>query len=143
MTSVRFMTISPDTQNMMRLLSQVILADGHILQSEIEAFVKSVQTLNLSDETGAALTDQHIRAWFDAYLVALNETDTLEPKDVAITRLILSLAEWPDKQSVVETLENISRADADFHMEEKLLISIVKAYWQYEGLDSPGSTIGA
>lgn len=143
MTSVRFMTISPDTQNMMRLLSQVILADGHILQSEIEAFVKSVQTLNLSDETGAALTGQNIRAWFDAYLVALNETDSLEPKDVAITRLILSLAAWPDKQSVVETLENISRADADFHMEEKLLISIVKAYWQYEGLDSPGSTIGA
>jgi len=56
-------------------------------------------------------------------------------------QLILSLAEWPNKQAVVDVLEDISLADADLHREEKLLISIVRAYWQYDGLDAPGARI--
>ena len=122
-------------------MSQVILADGHILQSEVEALIAGVRELKLSDATGAALTVSQIREWFDAYLVELNETWSTEKKDITITRLILSLADWPDKQSVVDVLTKVSLSDAEFHKEEKLLISIVKAYWQFEGLDAPGAVI--
>jgi len=135
------MSISDNTQRMMRLLSQVILADGHIFQSEIDALVTGVRRLGLTDETGNVLPAGVIRDWFNAYLMELNETWTTEAKDITLTKLILSLAEWPDKQAVLDTLEAISVSDADFHKEEKLLISIVKAYWQYEGLDAPGATI--
>lgn len=128
---------------MMRLLSQVVIADGHIFQSEVDAFVSGVRKLGLVDEGGAVLSAATIRAWFNGYLMELNQTAESEGRDVAVTRLILSLAEWPDKQAVVETLEAISVSDADFHSEEKLLISIVKAYWQFEGLDVEKTTIGA
>lgn len=137
------MSISEDTQKMMRLLSQVILADGHIYDEEIEALVKGVAELGLTDQSGALLSAEQTRAWFKAYLQELNDTWSTEKKDVTLTRLILSLANWPDKQAVVKTLEAISLADANFHTEEKLLISIVRAYWQYEGLDAPGAKIGA
>jgi len=100
-----------------------------------------VRELKLSDASGAALTVPQIREWFDAYLVELNETWSTEKKDITITRLILSLADWPDKQSVVDVLTKVSLSDAEFHKEEKLLISIVKAYWQFEGLDAPGAVI--
>jgi len=135
------MQIPEQTQKMLRLLSQVILADGHILQSEVEALITGVRELKLSGASGTLLTVQQIRDWFDAYLVELNETWSTEKKDVTVTRLILSLAEWPDKQSVVDVLTKVSLSDAEFHKEEKLLISIVKAYWQFEGLDAPNAVI--
>jgi len=135
------MRISDQTQNIMRLLSQVILADGHILPSEIEALIRSVQGLELTDSEGDVLRSPQIRNWFDGYLQELNDAPSEMSKEVALTHLILSLAEWPNKKAVVEALEKISQADADFHIEEKLLISIVKAYWQYDGLDALGAKI--
>ena len=135
------MTISENTQKMMRLLSQVILADGHIYKTEMDALVQGMADLRLRDEDGAALTPARITQWFNDYLEELNTTWSKTPKDIELTRLILSLAEWPDKQSVVEALEKISLADNEFHAEEKTLISIVKTYWQYDGLDAPGSKI--
>lgn len=135
------MIISADTDNMMRLLSQVILADGHIHKSELIAFISGVQELGLADQSGAVLSADQIRAWFEGYKLELNKTWSTQAKDVALTHLILSLAEWPNKQAVVDVLAKISVSDAEFHIEEKTLISIVRAYWQYEGLDAPGATI--
>ena len=136
------MTIPENTQKLLRLLSQVILADGHILDTEVNALVKGVADLALTDDEGQLLSADVVRDWFAGYLDELNAHDSKEPGDVAITRLILSLADWPEKQAVVDTLESISLSDADFHIEEKLLISIVRSFWQFEGLDAPGATIG-
>jgi hypothetical protein len=135
------MTIAPQTQNLMRLLSQVILADGHIHKTELQALVTSVNKLGLSDENGHALSPATIQKWFEGYLDELNATWSTAPKDVTLTTLILSLAEWPEKQAVVDALEMISLSDADYHSEEKRLISLVKTFWQYDGLDAPGSRI--
>ena len=135
------MNITTDTRKMLQLMSQVILADGHIYDSEIEALVGGASQLGLTDLSGQALETDQIRAWFNAYLQELNENWSAENKDIVLTRLILSLAEWPDKQAVLNTLIKISLADDSFHLEEKTLISIVKAYWQYDGLDAPGSKI--
>ncbi len=135
------MSISLQTQKMMQLLAQVILADGHIFATEIEALALGTVKLGLKDEDGALLSGAATRQWFKDYLQELNTTWSTTPKDIVLTQLILSLAEWPDKQAVVDVLENISLADANLHREEKLLISIVKAYWQYDGLDAPGARI--
>lgn len=135
------MSVPVETEKLLRLLSQVILADGHVYETEIEALVKGAMTLGLKDETGVFLSSDTIRQWFENYLPELNKIWASKKKDVTITRLILSLADWPDKQAVVDTLEDISRADDNFHIEEQTLISIVKTYWQHDGLHAPGSTI--
>jgi len=135
------MTIPIETQKMMQLLSQVILADGHIYATEIEALALGAVKLGLKDKDGILLSDSATQQWFENYLQELNTTWSTTPKDILLTQLILSLAEWPNKQAVVDVLEDISLADADLHREEKLLISIVRAYWQYDGLDAPGARI--
>lgn len=135
------MMIPAQTQTLMRLLSQVILADGHIHKTEIQALEQSVIALKLKDAEGHALTPARVRSWFEDYLQELNVQWSTEPKDITLTKLILSLADWPDKQAVVDALESISLADADYHSAEKRLISVVKTFWQYDGLDAPGSTI--
>ena len=135
------MKTSAQTQKMLRLLAQVILADGHILETEIKALAQGARELAFTDENGRPLTAQDIQNWFDDYLDELNRSRSKERKDLALTRLILSLSEWPNKEAVVETLEKISLADSHFHRDEKTFISIVKAYWQHDGLDAPGSKI--
>lgn len=133
--------LDSQTDMLLRLLSQVILADGHIMRSEIEALVSGASELNLKDKFGTDLSDNNIRDWFESYKLTLNaDTSNLRP-DIALTHMILKLADWPRKQAVVDVLTKISVADADFHIEEKTLISIVRAFWQFEGLDAPDAKI--
>lgn len=133
--------LDSQTDMLLRLLSQVILADGHIFASEIEALIRGVRQLDLKDQFGAMLGDDDIRNWFEDYKLALNAEKSPLRKDVALTHLILKLADLPNKQAVIDVLTEISLADANFHIEEKTLISIVRAFWQFEGLDTPGAKI--
>ena len=131
------------TQKILELLAQVIVADGHIYESELDAFAACAEDIPLLDNEGIQISPDFIRGWFEAHSTQISAFRANDNSDVDLTRLILSLAEWPEKQAVVDALVKISRADNNEHMEEKLLISIVKAYWQYDGLDAPGSKIGA
>jgi uncharacterized tellurite resistance protein B-like protein len=140
-------TLSPSpqldsqTDMLLRLLAQVILADGHILSSELEALARGVNQLDLTDQFATPLSDIDIRNWFENYKLALNAETSPLRKDVALTYLILKLADYPNKKAVIDVLTEISLADANFHIEEKTLISIVKAFWQFEGLDAPNAKI--
>jgi len=131
------------TQKILELLAQVIVADGHIFDSELEAFAGCAVDVPLLDNEGNRISDDFVRGWFEAHSSQISAFRASDNSDVELTRLILSLADYPDKQSVVDALIKISRSDGDEHLEEKLLISIVKSYWQFDGLDAPGSTIGA
>jgi len=138
-----YLQLDSQTDMLLRLLTQVILADGHILASEIEALVRGAERLALKDKFGTYLSQEDIRHWFDDYRLTLDvKIPSLRP-GVALTHMILKLADWPEKQAVVDVLTEISKADADFHIEEKSLISIVRAFWQFEGLDAPNAKISA
>jgi len=137
------MILSSDTQKILELLAQVIVADGHIHSSEVEALTEAAQSIGLVEKNGARLEHGEIRKWFEDHTKEISAFRESDNSDVQLTKLIISLSEWPEKQKVVDALGAISRADDEVHMEEKLLISIVRAYWQFEGLDAPGATIGA
>ncbi len=130
------------TQKILELLAQVIVADGHIYESELAAFSACAAEIPLLDNSGTRITHDFVRGWFEAHSTQISAFRANDNSDVDLTRLILSLADYPEKQAVVDALIKISQADGDEHLEEKLLISIVKAYWQYDGLDAAGSTIG-
>jgi len=135
--------LDPQTDMLLRLLSQVILVDGHVLASEVDALVSGAERLALKDQFGNALTETNIRDWFKDYqLIVEVEIPSLRP-DIALTHMILKLADWPEKRAVVDVLTEISVADEDFHEEEEKLISIVRAFWQFEGLDAADTKIEA
>ncbi len=131
------------TQKILELLAQVIVADGHIYETELQAFANCAGDIPLLDNQGNRISNDFVKGWFEAHSGQISAFRASDNSDVDLTRLILSLADYPDKQAVVDALIKISRSDGDEHLEEKLLISIVKSYWQYDGLDAPGSTIGA
>ena len=131
------------TQKILELLAQVIVADGHIYESELEAFAASAKDIPLLNNKGERISEDFVRGWFEAHAGQISAFRSNDNSDVDLTRLILSLAEYPEKQAVVDALIKISKSDGNEHLEEKLLISIVKSYWQHDGLDAPGSKIGA
>lgn len=133
--------LDSQTDMLLRLLSQVIIADGHIFDSEIEALTRGARKLGLKDMFDIDLSDTDVKTWFEAYLLALNAETAPLRKDIALTHLILKLSDLPNKKAVVDVLTNISLADENFHIEEKTLISIVRAFWQFEGLDAPNAKI--
>lgn len=120
----------------------MIVADGHVFESELEAFSACAADIPLLDNNGNRVTPDFVRGWFEAHSAQISTFRSNDNSDIDLTRLILSLSDWPEKQAVVDALIKISRSDGDEHLEEQLLISIVKAYWQYDGLDAPGATIG-
>jgi len=130
------------TQKILELLAQVIVADGHIFESELQAFASCAKDIPLLDNAGNQVSEQFARGWFEAHAKQISQFRANDNADVDLTRLILSLSEFANKQAVVEALINISKSDGEEHLEEKLLISIVKSYWQHDGLDAAGSTIG-
>jgi len=81
------MKTSVQTQKMLRLLAQVILADGHILDTEIEALAQGARELALTDKNERPLTAQEIQNWFETYLDELNRSRSKERKDLALTVL--------------------------------------------------------
>ena len=132
------------TQKILELLAQVIVADGHIYESELEAFASCAGDIPLLDNQGNRISKDFVRGWFEAHAPQISAFRANDNSDVDLTRLILSLSEYQDKQTVVDALIKISRSDGDEHLEEKLLISIVRSYWQHDGLeDAKGSTIGS
>jgi len=133
--------LEPQTNDLMELMTEVILADGHIYPSEIEALTRGVDLLGLKNHFGDMLTSIEVKAWFEAYRTKVKSAKEAIQPDVALTHIILKLSEWPEKQAVVDVLTKISLADADFHLKEKSLISIVRAFWQFEGLDASGAKI--
>ena len=135
------MEITENTQKMLRLLSQVIIADGHIHDSELNALTDCVKSIGLKDKYNILLGHEAVKNWFSDHADELSAFKASDNSDVQLTRLIVSLSDWPEKQPVVDALEKISRADGQVHMEEKLLISIVRAYWQFDGLDADGAMI--
>ena len=135
--------LDPQTDALLRLLTQVIFADGHVLASEIDALVRGADRLALKDKIGKTLTDANIRKWFNDYQVLRHaEPSNLWP-DVTISHLIRELEDWPEKQAVIDVLIEISMADTILHVGEKSLISIVRAFWQQDGFKSSDAKIGA
>ena len=128
--------LAKSNENMMRLLSQVIISDGHIYHTEVKALTSGANRLGMTDEMGQKLSDTQCLEWFRAYLDELNQTVPAEPHDVIITKLILALSDWPDKQAVVQTLEAIGVSDGQYHKKEKDMLALVKTFWQYEGLEA-------
>jgi len=133
--------IPVESQKVLELLAHVIVADGHIFEAEIEAFIDCAADIPLLNNAGERLSGDFVKGWFESHATQISAFRANDNSDIDLTRLILSLADFPDKQTVVDALVKISRADGDEHMEEKLLISIVKAYWQHDGLHAPGSSI--
>ena len=129
MTLVLNNTISQTTHDVLKLMSFVILVDGHVCPSEIDALVQCAKKVPLYDSDQVLLDDRFLTHWFNQNQKAISDTVLSSERDVELVRLVTGLSGLLNKDAVVKALIHIGYADGHLHGAEKVMISIVKAYW--------------
>lgn len=129
MTLVLNNMISQTTHDVLKLMSFVILADGHVCPSEIDAFVQCAKQVPLYDTDQVLLDDRFLTHWFHQNQKAISEAVLSSESDVELVRLVTGLSGLPNKDDVVKAMIHIGYADGYLHETEKVMISIVRAYW--------------
>lgn len=116
-------------EKILTLLGVMILADGRVRESEVDAFVEGVRVLQANFEPGDASPDHAIRGWYDYHASRLRELSQSEPFETAITPLLADLSELPNRQLLLDQLGVI--ADSDLHRDptERDLLTLAAAFW--------------
>jgi len=124
------MDLSQDTIDLLNLLTKAVIADMVIKDVEIEAFVTAASSLSLTDIHGQALTPDMLRDWFNRHHNELYQVYFGSDGNMEMTRLVMRMQDRPDKDAILKALGIISETDGNFHMNEKVLISLIDAYWK-------------
>jgi uncharacterized tellurite resistance protein B-like protein len=119
----------PQVNNVLRLLTFVIVADAKIYQKEIDAFLAAADGLDMSDRDGKRLSRTWLFEWFLQYCENIRAESTLPNVDTKLVKLFVRLQSWPTKQQLLAALCKVAAADGHFHINEKVLIALAAAYW--------------
>ena len=107
----------------------VITADSKILKEEIDSFRTVATNLNLTDRQGVALSDQWVSHWFEKNSEAVR-AESGRPEAVSkLVHLFIRLQKWPNKIKLLDALCHVAASDGQFHINEKVLITLAAAYW--------------
>jgi len=120
------------------LLSVMIMADGRVRDEEIDAFVDGVKVLQSSFEPGPSLTDESYISWFRLNETRSRELILAEPFEAALMPYLTELSELPNCQLLLDQLRTI--ADSDMHRDkaESDLLTLAAAFW---GLVQPSADV--
>ena len=121
--------IDSETEDVLNLLLFVITADSKILKEEIESFRTVAAELNLSDRQGIALSDQWVSNWFEKNSEAVRQESGRPEADSKLVHLFIRLQKWPNKIKLLDALCHVAASDGQFHINEKVLITLAAAYW--------------
>lgn len=116
-------------EDLLTLLAIAVHADKKIYASEIEAFVSVALRVLDVESVDTKEFEQALHAWFD------HNRDTVKAKLNAadfenwFVDLVDSLIEVSNKKEILDSLEEISRADEDEHVSEKALVVLTAQRW--------------
>ncbi len=122
-------------EDVLMLLMVMMLADGRVLDVEIEAFEQAVTQLQDRLEPGeGALPAASLRLWYERNVHRARELTLREDFDSALVPLLVRLQTLDDRQALLDGLGHI--ADADMHRasSERDVITLASAFW---GLVNP------
>ena len=118
-----------DWDSLLKLLGLIVMMDDKVYQEELEAF--SAFTLKLQKEISPDifLSETMTRDWFvnhRSYLKAIVEGLDY---DQAILNILAPIRTLPQKDSVLQAMIAVAKADGFFHDKEKMIITKTARYW--------------
>ena len=120
---------SKDLHNILCLIAACIFADKHIYDSEIEAFVTSTLKLKIAKRLEPKLSKTRLLAWYEENKQTIRQRlETPYFKDWFYD-LLNQLAKVPDKDSILNVMRDIARADGEVHISERALITLAERHW--------------
>lgn len=121
--------IDAATEDVLRLLVYVLVADKKIHQEEIEGFVQASLSLELVGTDITLLSRAWLFDWFLHNCEAIRAESESPDIDGKIAHLFVRLQSWPNKPGLLEALRSVAASDGQYHLTEKVLIALAAAYW--------------
>ena len=118
-----------ETVDILHLLMTAVLADDVIKDEEIQALSHAAATLNLVDFDNNQLSEDVLNSWLRENYTGVQAAYMNANKDMALVSLILRLEHRPDKKQIQKAIYDVCQADGVYHTNEKVLASLISAYW--------------
>jgi len=122
-------TIPSETEDILHLLVNAVLADEVVRDEEVIALSEAAIALELKDASGAPLEKTWVQSWVRDNYRALFDIYGFQDQDTDLINLIMRMQGRHDKGRILGALTQICHADAEYHKNEKMLISLISAYW--------------
>lgn len=116
-------------ENILTLLTVVILIDEKVYPEEVKAFSKAVQKISEQIDPNILFTSSMAADWFkanrDSVLLKLKS----EGADTLIRTLIMKIKSSPQSKDVFFNMIRIAHSDSEYHIKEHNLLQIAADVW--------------
>jgi len=123
-----------DWQNILNLLTVVIMADNRVYKEEVDAFTSSVVKLNKKLSPDIFMTPKMAFDWFVDNRDRIQAVIAGEDKHDRVDGLILRLGDLPGRNDILRTMFAIAKSDSDYHNNERHVVKRAAEIW---GLPMP------
>lgn len=117
-------------ENVLNLLTIVILIDEKVYPEEVEIFSKAVQRISEQIDPNILFTPSMAADWFKANRESVKIKLTEESSDVLIKTLIRNLRAFPGHKDVFFNMIRIAHADQEYHRSEHKVIRMASEAWK-------------
>lgn len=129
-------------ENVLQLLTVVILVDEKVYPEEVETFSKAVRNISEQIDPNILFTQSMARDWFKAN----RETILLKLGEVGakamINGAIQNLRNFPGHKDVFFNMIRIAHSDQEYHNKEHAVIKIASDVWKIPYAVDKGSIAG-
>ena len=121
--------MSDDIDNLLSLIAATIFADKRIYASEIEAFIDTTASLNLTQRLDPKMSESKLMFWYEN-----NKTEIQDKLSTPYFKdwfygLLDKLKDVPGKETVLDVMRKIASADGEVHVSERALVTLTERYW--------------
>ncbi len=124
--------ISDQLHDLLSLLAATIFADKRVFATEIETFLKATENIKQIRKTEETISEAKLLSWFDSNADIIRsklQTSEFEPWFYGCLNRLDGLH---DKQSLIDVMTKIAKADDEFHISEQALVVLTAKNWNLE-----------
>lgn len=117
-------------ENVLTLLTIVILIDEKVYPEEVEIFSRAVQQISEQIDPNILFTTSMAADWFKANRESVKARLKEETADRLIKTIIGNLREFPGHKDVFFNMIRIAHADQEYHQTEHKVIRMASEAWR-------------
>ena len=118
-----------ELKDILSLIAATVFADKHIFASEIDVFIKSTRNLKIVKRLEPKISEAKLLSWYELNKDEIQQNLSTPYFKDWFYAILERLNDVKDKESILDVMRKISRADGHIHVSERALIALSENYW--------------
>ena len=118
--------------DILTLLALTILADKKVVNQEVDSFLQIAPQITNGLGAKKPMSQPNLLAWLYTHQARIKKMFSSPNFDQILIGLFTRTQSIPNKQAVLNKMNEISTADDEFHVSEKALIVLAARHWNLE-----------